>query len=74
MNAYVRSEREDLEEKLERLYKERREAIGNEERFKQLCREIEAIELKFFTWDKRSRRRNVNVRTDFGSTLLTLKY
>lgn len=73
MNAYVRSEREDLEEKLELLYKERREAIGNEERFKQLCREIDAIVLKFFTWDKRSRR-NVNVRTDFGSTLLTLKY
>ena len=55
MNAYVRSEREDLEEKLELLYKERREAIGNEEKFKAICSKIAAIELKFFTWDNRDR-------------------
>lgn len=53
MIPYVRSEREILEEKLERLYEERHKAIGDEEKFKQLCREIGALELKFYTWDHR---------------------
>lgn len=53
MNAYVRSEREILEEKLERLYEERREAIGDEEKFKMICSKIAAIQLKFYTWDNR---------------------
>ena len=53
MSALIRSEREILEENLERLYEERHKAIGDEERFKQLCREIGALELKFYTWDHR---------------------
>ena len=53
MSALVKSEREILEEKLERLYEERREAIGDEERFKMICSKIAAIQLKFFTWDNR---------------------
>jgi hypothetical protein len=53
MSALVRSEREILEEKLEGLYKEQREAIGDEERFKMICSKIAAIQLKFFTWDNR---------------------
>jgi len=53
MSALIRSEREILEEKLECLYKEQREAIGDEERFKMICSKIAAIKLKFFTWDHR---------------------
>jgi hypothetical protein len=53
MTALIRSEREILEEKLERLYEERHKAIGDEERFKMLCSKIAAIQLKFFTWDNR---------------------
>lgn len=53
MSALVRSEREILEEKLERLYEERKQAIGDEERFKMICSKIAAIQLKFFTWDNR---------------------
>ena len=53
MRPYVRSEREILEEKLERLYEERREAIGDEEKFKMICSKIAAIQLKFYTWDNR---------------------
>lgn len=53
MSACVRSEREILEEKLERLYEERDKAIGNEEKFKMICSKIAAIQLKFFTWDNR---------------------
>jgi hypothetical protein len=56
MNAYVRSEREILEEKLECLYEERHKAIEDEEKFKQLCREIGAIELKFYTWNQKRRK------------------
>lgn len=56
MNAYVRSEREDLEEKLELLYKERHKAIEDEERFKSLCSKIGAIELKFYIWNQKIRK------------------
>lgn len=53
MSALIRSEREILEEKLERLYEERHEAIEDEEKFRQLCREIGALELKLYTWNHR---------------------
>lgn len=53
MSALIRSEREILEEKLECLYEERHEAIGDEERFKKICSKIAAIQLKLFTWDNR---------------------
>lgn len=53
MRPYVRSERSEMEEKLERLYEERREAIGDEEKFKMICSKIAAIQLKFYTWDNR---------------------
>lgn len=49
----VRSERSEMEERLECLYREQREAIGDEERFKMICSKIAAIQLKFFTWDHR---------------------
>ena len=60
MNACVRSERSEMEERLECLYKEQREAIGDEEKFKQLCREIGALELKFYTWDHRDKLSRTN--------------
>lgn len=55
MSAYIRSEREELEEKLDLLYEERERTIDNEELFKAICSKIAAIELKFFTWDNRDR-------------------
>lgn len=53
MSALIRSERSEMEERLECLYKEQREAIGDEEKFKMICSKIAAIQLKFFTWDNR---------------------
>lgn len=74
MNACVRSEREILEEKLERLYQERREVIGNVERFLEICRQITAIELKFKIWDSRNKPLPRGIRTsiDTNIELLTI--
>lgn len=55
MSAYIRSERDELEEKLDLLYEERAKTIDNEELFKAICSKMAAIELKFFTWDNRDR-------------------
>jgi hypothetical protein len=73
MSALVRSEREILEEKLEGLYKEQREAIGDEERFKMICSKIAAIQLKFFTWDNRENWLSITKKVPYQSIeLVTL--
>ncbi len=76
MNAYVRSERLDLEEKLEVLYEERKQAIGNVEKFMEICSEINAIALKFHTWNSRNRRFRPGSRTesDFGVKVMFKNY
>lgn len=76
MNAYVKSERLDLEEKLERLYEERHKAIGDVEKFMKISGKINAIELKLYTWRSRNRRYRADMRSesDFGVKVMFKNY
>lgn len=76
MTALIRSEREILEEKLEDLYEERKQAIGNEEKFVKISGKINAIVLKLYTWRSRNRRYRAGMRSesDFGVKVMFKNY